>query len=275
MQGTITGSLFSGNRAVGTGNAGATANGGAIAFETSGFFGGSPLTVSGSTLVGNEAIGGSGSTTAYGGPAIGGAIETYGGVLDLNSDAFSFNEALGGSSPLGVSFATGGAVNSIGASSLGTSTISNSLFFANQAIAGTGGGTLTTHRRRRDGNRWQPLRGEQHQLPRQPGRRQPGGQRRRGYRRRRRRDLGPNATMSIQGGRSPATAPSAAEAATPRAQPAATAAMASAAASPTSLGARSRSTAPPSPEIPPSAAPAARAPFAGPAATAWEGDQRR
>ncbi len=71
VQGTITGTLFSGNKAVGTGDGGGSAQGGAISAENEGFPPGSPLNISGSTLVGNEAIGGSGSTTAYGGAAEG------------------------------------------------------------------------------------------------------------------------------------------------------------------------------------------------------------
>ncbi|MGP0065667.1 MAG: beta strand repeat-containing protein [Isosphaeraceae bacterium] len=142
-QGSINASLFSGNEAEGTGDSGSTGQGGAISTEAEYFGGKGTLTISGSTLVGNEAIGGNGSTTATGGPGIGGAIESYGVPLDLKSDAFLANEALGGSSPFGVSFAVGGAVNSNEVPPSGSSTISDSLFNANQAIGGTGGGTYS------------------------------------------------------------------------------------------------------------------------------------
>ena len=199
-KGTITDCLFSGNKSEGTVNTGATGEGGAIATYNADFYGGSPLTVSGCTLIGNEAIGGSGGTTASGGPAIGGAIESYGGVLNLNSDAFSFNEALGGSSPIGASFAVGGAVNSNSASLLGTSTISDSLFTGNQAITGTGGGIYSFTAGSGAGDLRQPLHAEQHQLPRQPGRRQSRGQRRRGTVADGGAIWNTTSTMSIQGG---------------------------------------------------------------------------
>jgi hypothetical protein len=133
----IANSVFSGNKAVGTGDTGAQGEGGAI-YAT----GGGNLVVSGSTLIGNEAIGadGSASTGSTGGVATGGAIQNFSCALTLTSDTFSSNEALGGSSPLGVIFAIGGGVNSL---FQGPSTISDSLFSGNQAIAGSGGGTFS------------------------------------------------------------------------------------------------------------------------------------
>jgi len=72
-----------------------------------------------------------------------GAIATSSSVLDLLADSLLRNEALGGSSPMGVQSAIGGAVDSQSGNPFAPnpiSTISNSLFLGNEAIAGTGGG---------------------------------------------------------------------------------------------------------------------------------------
>jgi len=135
----ITNSLFSGNLVVGAAGSGASVQGGAI--EN----GSGTLDVAGSTFTGNQAIGGS-STSSFGGVATGGAVVTVQCNLNLSSDSFFGNDALGGSSPMGVQFAIGGAVNvflSNFSAPNTPSTISNSLFSGNEAAAGTGGGSFS------------------------------------------------------------------------------------------------------------------------------------
>ena len=65
---TITNSVFSGNLAVGTGNSGSTASGGAIDSGSFGFTDGAIITISGSTFAGNQAVGEDSSTNGRGGP---------------------------------------------------------------------------------------------------------------------------------------------------------------------------------------------------------------
>ncbi len=137
---TITNSVFSGNLAVGTGNSGSTASGGAIDSGSFGFTDGAIITISGSTFAGNQAVGEDSSTNGVAGPAQGGAINTSETYLALTSDAFSRNEAVGGSGS-GLQDALGGAINSrfgFSPSIASTTTISDSLFTGNQAKGGTG-----------------------------------------------------------------------------------------------------------------------------------------
>ncbi|HKI21707.1 MAG TPA: hypothetical protein VKA15_27700, partial [Isosphaeraceae bacterium] len=130
---TISSSTFTNNQALGY-----SAQGGAISSN------GGTLDVAGTTFLGNQAVGGS-STSGLGGSATGGAIAAFSSVLNLSADTFFGNEALGGSSPMGVQSAIGGAVYSLSGNPFApnpTSTISNSLFLGNEAIAGIGGGPL-------------------------------------------------------------------------------------------------------------------------------------
>jgi hypothetical protein len=133
---TISNSLFYGNQVIGAAGSGAPVQGGAITnFDGT-------LDVSGSTFINNQAQGGS-TTTFFGAYATGGAIQAFACALELASDAFLGNEAVGGSSPLGVSFAIGGAVNTLEGNPQATnpnSTITDSVFSGNQAVAGAGAG---------------------------------------------------------------------------------------------------------------------------------------
>ena len=150
---TITNSVFTGNVAIGTGAAGTEAEGGAINAGEYGDPGGGTITISGSTFVANQALGDSSninSSDEIGGPAQGGAINSYLNALALTSDTFSANRAVGGSGGTvqtvfggTVQYALGGAVNNQLYSYYTpfptlTTTIVDSLFTANQAIGGTG-----------------------------------------------------------------------------------------------------------------------------------------
>ena len=167
---TITNSVFTGNVAIGTGAAGTEAEGGAINAGEYGDPGGGTITISGSTFIANQALGDSSninSSDEIGGPAQGGAINSYLNALALTSDTFSANRAVGGSGGTvqtvfggTVQYALGGAVNNQLYSYYTpfptlTTTIVDSLFTANQAIGGTGvpsysnyveGGGAGTHR---------------------------------------------------------------------------------------------------------------------------------
>ncbi len=142
---TITSCLFSRNLAVGTGDSGSTASGGAIDSGSFGFTDGASITISGSTFAGNQAVGEDSNPngpqySGITGPALGGAINTTATYLALTSDTFSRNEAVGGSGQ-GLQDVLGGAINSrfmYSPSTPSTTTISNSLFTGNQAIGGTG-----------------------------------------------------------------------------------------------------------------------------------------
>ncbi len=135
----ITNSVFSGNKAIAEPGSGGTVQGGAVASDQG------TLDLSGSTFLGNVAAAGS-ITTSFGGIASGGALYTVAESLEATSDTFQNNQALGGSSPVGVFFATGGAVEMFLANPTApnpVSTISNSLFTGNLVAAGSGGGTFT------------------------------------------------------------------------------------------------------------------------------------
>jgi hypothetical protein len=140
---TITNSVFSSNMALGTGNSGSQAQGGAINAGGFGVAGGGTITIRGSAFTANQAVGESGDPSfGTGGAAEGGAINTYLDALALTADTFSCNEAVGGSGA-NVQFAFGGAINSqlfqySTPSPTLTTTIADSLFVGNQATGGTG-----------------------------------------------------------------------------------------------------------------------------------------
>ena len=149
---TITNTVFSGNLAVGTGTSGSQAQGGAINAGSYSDPGGGTITIIGSTFIANQAMGDSSRINPaddLGGAAQGGAINTYLDALALSSDAFSFNEAVGGSGQT-VQYALGGAINSQlypydNPFPTLTTTISNSLFAGNQAKGGTGVPSYNTY----------------------------------------------------------------------------------------------------------------------------------
>ena len=142
---TITNSVFTGNVAIGTGVEGSQAEGGSVNAGSYGDPGGGTITISGSTFTANQALGDSStinSSDEIGGPAQGGAINSYLDALALTSDTFSANAAVGGSGET-VQNALGGAVNNQLYSYYTpfptlTTTIVDSLFTPNQAIGGTG-----------------------------------------------------------------------------------------------------------------------------------------
>jgi hypothetical protein len=149
---TITNSVFAGNLAVGTGTSGTLAQGGAIDAGMLGGPGGGTITIRGSSFLANQAMGDSSSinpSDQIGGPAQGGAINTYLDALALNSDNFSFNEAVGGSGS-NVQYALGGAVNSqlylyYTPFPTLTTMISGSMFVGNEARGGAGVASYDTY----------------------------------------------------------------------------------------------------------------------------------
>jgi hypothetical protein len=139
VSGTISGSVFSGNQAAATGGSapsdtnaygGAIANSGGVTAAS----GKNLLTITGSTFVNNQVLGGPGSG---GGFAQGGAIVNQGGAtLSLSSSLLMNNSAIGGPNP--TSFSTvswglgGGLCNQFSAKA----TVSDTVFIGNQAVGG-------------------------------------------------------------------------------------------------------------------------------------------
>ena len=131
-------STFVGNQAIGEGATdgengpgfGGPASGGAI-------FAGSPLTVTGCTFIGNEAIGGSADGRA--GFGQGGGIDATDGLTVMGS-AFYGNEAAGGgggtNSGVGRAFFSGYSEGGGIAALNGVATISGSILIANRAVGG-------------------------------------------------------------------------------------------------------------------------------------------
>lgn len=136
---TIRGSRFEGNAAVGLDGAatspfqqGTSAFGGAV------YSGGGRLIISDTTFRGNAALGGSLGAANPGGFAGGGAVSNRGGPMTLTGSTFEGNAARGGAgSELG--WALGGALADE-FRSFGDSTIADSRFADNEAVAGAGTG---------------------------------------------------------------------------------------------------------------------------------------
>lgn len=130
---TISGSIFLGNRAGQSGLGGGVAMGGAIS-NSSDF-----LHLSTSLFEFNQALGGSGGATGYGGYAIGGAV-TNQSPLTLTASWFGSNVAQGGPGGRGAGFAVGGGLTQQHESGSTPSSISDSRFINNVALGGAGTG---------------------------------------------------------------------------------------------------------------------------------------
>ncbi len=133
---SLVNSTVSDNQAIGGSPSGSSVFGGGAAFGGGAFMEvGTTLTVSGSTIDGNQAIGGTGGPF---GEADGGAIMNEGTALTIVHSTLSDNQALGGPNGTGIvgdgSDALGGAINC----EVGELTISDSVFNDNLAQGGLG-----------------------------------------------------------------------------------------------------------------------------------------
>jgi hypothetical protein len=131
---TVSHSTLSGNQALGS--AGGEARGGGI-FDAPG----AVLTVSDSAFLNNQAAGGDGGLGQSGGSGRGGGIYNLDATLTVSHSTFTGNQALGGDGGIGADAGggTGGALANFGVSGLAFVTVSQSTLSANQAIGGAGG----------------------------------------------------------------------------------------------------------------------------------------
>jgi hypothetical protein len=139
-------STLSGNQAEGAGGGFSIgARGGAIWNGTANPPTGSAatLTITNSTFSSNQAFGDAGSTGAYGGRALGGALFNRYGTISVSQSTFNGNQALAGPSGNGIggNFGGGGAIanTTAGGNLTSTITIDQSSFSGNQTIGGAGG----------------------------------------------------------------------------------------------------------------------------------------
>jgi hypothetical protein len=139
---TIANSLFSGNRVLsGAGGGFGSTGGGAVASLVS------PVAVSNTAFLDNQAVGSQGSTGVAGTEADGGAVFNSGSVMTIQGGLIVGNSAIGGNGG-GAPGGNGGAGGAGGGGGIadvsgGALTISGTTIAANSAIGGAGGGGST------------------------------------------------------------------------------------------------------------------------------------